>query len=92
MSGLEVCERVRAQSNMPIIVLSVKDTEHDKVQALDLGADDYVSKPFGVNEVLARVRVALRHAAQVQAGTEPAITHGLVATTRLEPETATRSR
>ena len=76
MSGLEVCERVRTQSNVPIIVLSVKDTEHDKVQALDLGADDYVSKPFGVNEVLARVRVALRHAAQVQAGTEPVFTAG----------------
>jgi two-component system KDP operon response regulator KdpE len=76
MSGLEVCERVRAQSNVPIIVLSVKDTERDKVQALDLGADDYVSKPFGVNEVLARVRVALRHAAQVQTGTEPVFAAG----------------
>lgn len=71
MSGLEVCRRVRAQSALPIIVLSVKDTERDKVQALDLGADDYVSKPFGINEVLARVRVALRHTAQVQTGTEP---------------------
>lgn len=71
MSGLEVCKSVRAQSALPIIVLSVKDTERDKVQALDLGADDYVSKPFGINEVLARVRVALRHTAQVQAGTEP---------------------
>ena len=71
MSGLEVCKRVRAQSNLPIIVLSVKDTERDKVLALDLGADDYVSKPFGMNEVLARIRVALRHAAQVESGTEP---------------------
>jgi two-component system KDP operon response regulator KdpE len=71
MSGLEVCKRVREQSNLPIIVLSVKDTERDKVLALDLGADDYVSKPFGMNEVLARVRVALRHTAQVQSGTEP---------------------
>jgi two-component system, OmpR family, KDP operon response regulator KdpE len=71
MSGLEVCRRVRAQSALPIIVLSVKDTERDKVQALDLGADDYVSKPFGIDEVLARVRVALRHTAQVQTGTEP---------------------
>src|SRR5436309_6773860 len=74
MSGLEVCRRVRAQSNLPIIVLSIKDTERDKVQALDLGADDYVSKPFGMNEVLARIRVALRHTAQVQAGTEPSFT------------------
>ncbi len=71
ISGLEVCRRVRSQSNLPIIVLSVKDTERDKVLALDLGADDYVSKPFGMNEVLARVRVALRHAAQVESGTEP---------------------
>ena len=71
ISGLEVCRRVREQSSLPIIVLSVKDTEHDKVLALDLGADDYVSKPFGMNEVLARVRVALRHTAQVQSGTEP---------------------
>lgn len=70
MSGLEVIKRVRAQSNLPIIVLSVKDTEHDKVQALDLGADDYVSKPFGMNEVLARLRVALRHSASVESGTE----------------------
>lgn len=71
ISGLEVCKKVRSQSNLPIIVLSVKDTERDKVLALDLGADDYVSKPFGMNEVLARIRVALRHAAQVESGTEP---------------------
>src|SRR6266487_4484221 len=71
ISGLEVCKSVRAQSNLPIIVLSVKDAERDKVQALDLGADDYVPKPFGIDEVLARIRVALRHAAQVQSGTEP---------------------
>ncbi len=71
MSGLEVCQQVRAQSNLPIIVLSVKGAERDKVQALDLGADDYVPKPFGVDEVLARVRVALRHTARVEAGTQP---------------------
>ncbi|HEY6539522.1 MAG TPA: response regulator transcription factor [Ktedonobacteraceae bacterium] len=76
MSGLDVCREVRAQSNLPIIVLSVKDTERDKVQALDLGADDYVSKPFGVNEVLARIRVALRHSAQVESGTQPVFTAG----------------
>ncbi|HLI08110.1 MAG TPA: response regulator transcription factor [Ktedonobacteraceae bacterium] len=76
MSGLEVCKRVRAESSLPIIVLSVKDTERDKVLALDLGADDYVSKPFGIDEVLARIRVALRHAAQVQAGTEPIFVAG----------------
>lgn len=76
MSGLDVCREVRAQSNLPIIVLSVKDTERDKVQALDLGADDYVSKPFGMNEVLARIRVALRHSAQVESGTQPVFTAG----------------
>lgn len=76
MSGLEVCREVREHSNLPIIVLSVKDTERDKVLALDLGADDYVSKPFSINEVLARVRVALRHTAQVQAGTEPIFSAG----------------
>jgi two-component system, OmpR family, KDP operon response regulator KdpE len=69
MSGLEVCRRVRAESNVPIIVLSVKGAERDKVEALDLGADDYVSKPFGMDEVLARVRVALRHVARAQNGT-----------------------
>jgi two-component system KDP operon response regulator KdpE len=76
MSGLEVCKHVRSQSSLPIIVLSVKDTERDKVLALDLGADDYVSKPFSMNEVLARVRVALRHSAQVQSGTEPIFSSG----------------
>ena len=70
MSGLEVCKRVRALSNLPIIVLSAKDAERDKVLVLDLGADDYVSKPFGIDEVLARVRVALRHAAQLQGTTD----------------------
>src|SRR5260221_10470728 len=71
MSGLEVCRQVRAESNVPIIVLSVKDAEGDKVEALDLGADDYIPKPFGINEVLARVSVALRHVAQAPAGTQP---------------------
>ncbi|HLI71720.1 MAG TPA: response regulator transcription factor [Ktedonobacteraceae bacterium] len=76
MSGLEVCKKVRSASNLPIIVLSVKDTERDKVLALDLGADDYVSKPFGMDEVLARIRVALRHSAQAQTGAEPIFTAG----------------
>ena len=71
MSGLEVCRRVRMESNIPIIVLSVKGAERDKVEALDLGADDYIPKPFGMDEVLARVRVALRHVAQTSAGTQP---------------------
>ena len=76
MSGLEVCRRIREESNVPIIVLSVKDTEYEKVQTLDLGADDYISKPFGMKEVLARIRVALRHVAQVQTGTEPLVRLG----------------
>ena len=71
MSGIEVCHSIRETSNVPIIVLSVKDAERDKVQALDMGADDYIPKPFGMKEVLARIRVALRHAAQVQLGAEP---------------------
>ncbi len=77
MSGLEVCKRVRAQSNLPpIIVISVRDTEREKVQALDLGADDYISKPFGFNEVLARIRVALRHSVHVPVGLDPRVTIG----------------
>src|SRR5579859_3181577 len=76
ISGLEVCRRVRAESNVPIIVISVKDAEHDKVEALDLGADDYVAKPFGIEEVLARVRVALRRAIQPASGAEPRFQSG----------------
>jgi len=76
ISGLEVCQQVRATSNLPIIVLSVKGEERDKVAALDLGADDYIAKPFGMNELLARVRVALRHAARPSAGAEAIFTAG----------------
>lgn len=60
MDGLEVCRRVREQSAVPIIVLTALDAESDKVTALDLGADDYLTKPFGVEELLARVRAVLR--------------------------------
>jgi two-component system KDP operon response regulator KdpE len=76
MSGLEVCRRVREQSDLPIIVISAKDKERDKVLALDLGADDYVSKPFGINEVLARIRVALRHAERMAPRVEPTMKAG----------------
>lgn len=62
MDGLELCRRVRAQSRTPIIVLSVKGEEAIKVEALDAGADDYVTKPFSVNELLARIRATLRRA------------------------------
>ncbi len=62
MGGLELCRRLRAVSNVPIIVLSVKGEEGTKIEALDAGADDYVTKPFGMGELLARVRAALRRA------------------------------
>src|SRR5262245_34979858 len=60
MDGIELCRRIRAVSSVPIIVLSVKGEERTKVDALDSGADDYVTKPFGIDELLARVRAALR--------------------------------
>src|SRR5712692_4873889 len=60
MDGIELCRRIRAVSAIPIIVLSVKGEERTKVEALDSGADDYVTKPFGADELLARVRAALR--------------------------------
>jgi two-component system KDP operon response regulator KdpE len=63
MDGLELCKRIRAVSTVPIIVLSVKGEERAKVEALDSGADDYVTKPFGTEELMARVRAALRRAA-----------------------------
>src|SRR5437879_6652317 len=56
ISGLELCRRLRATSDVPIIVLSVRGEEQTKVQALDAGADDYVTKPFGMDELLARIR------------------------------------
>src|SRR3954463_2284090 len=68
MDGLELCKRIRAVSAVPIIVLSVKGEERTKVQALDAGADDYVTKPFGINELLARVRANLRRAPQEESG------------------------
>lgn len=77
VSGLEVCKRVREHSNLPpIIVISVHDTEREKVQALDQGADDYICKPFGIQEVLARIRVALRHSVHVPIGVEARIAIG----------------
>jgi two-component system KDP operon response regulator KdpE len=60
LDGIEFCHRLRAISNLPIIVLSVKSEEQTKVKALDAGADDYVTKPFGMDELLARIRAALR--------------------------------
>jgi two-component system KDP operon response regulator KdpE len=60
MTGIELCRRIRAKSQVPIIVLSVRGEEQPKVQALDAGADDYVTKPFNINELLARIRANLR--------------------------------
>jgi two-component system KDP operon response regulator KdpE len=76
MDGVTVCERLREWTQVPIIVLSVRETEQDKVAALDKGADDYLTKPFGIGELLARIRVALRHLSQVQSGKETVIKAG----------------
>jgi two-component system KDP operon response regulator KdpE len=66
MDGLEVIERVREWTKVPIVVLSARGQEKDKVAALDAGADDYLTKPFGVDELMARLRVALRHSARTE--------------------------
>jgi two-component system, OmpR family, KDP operon response regulator KdpE len=76
MNGVEVCERLREWTQVPILILSVRDSEHDKVVALDKGADDYLTKPFGIEELLARIRVALKHAAQVKGSSEVIFTAG----------------
>jgi two-component system KDP operon response regulator KdpE len=68
LDGLEFIRRLREWSSAPLIVLSARGLEHDKVAALDAGADDYLTKPFGVEELLARLRVALRHRAMAGAG------------------------
>jgi two-component system KDP operon response regulator KdpE len=67
ISGLDVCREIRQSSDVPIIMLTVRNTERDKVQALDAGADDYVVKPFGAQELLARIRAALRRSAPEEA-------------------------
>jgi two-component system KDP operon response regulator KdpE len=70
LEGTEVCRRVRQTSKVPIVVLSARGSEADKVNALDLGADDYVTKPFGPEELLARIRVALRRVLSDEGATE----------------------
>jgi two-component system KDP operon response regulator KdpE len=75
--GLDVARAIRRSAGTPIIVLSARGREHDKVTALDLGVDDYLTKPFGMPELLARVRVALRHAAlRTDGAAEPVFTSG----------------
>ncbi len=76
MDGLELCRRIRTESHIPIIVLSVKGEEKIKVEALDAGADDYITKPFSINELLARVRAALRRASTPQHPESPVVEVG----------------
>lgn len=76
MDGLQLCRRLRAQSRIPIIILSVKGEESLKIEALDAGADDYVTKPFSVNELLARVRAALRRGSQSESAEDSVIDIG----------------
>jgi two-component system KDP operon response regulator KdpE len=76
LEGTEVCRRMRAASDVPIIVLSARTAESDKVNALDIGADDYVTKPFGPEELLARIRVALRRVLAVEPVTSGRFTAG----------------
>lgn len=73
--GLTVIQEIRTRGATPIVVLSARDAEGIKVEALDLGADDYVQKPFGVDELLARLRAGLRHAVQAR-GSEPVVQAG----------------
>ncbi len=70
LDGVEVIKRLRSWSNMPIVVLSARSEDEDKIQALDAGADDYLTKPFSIEELLARLRVVQRRLAQMQTGTE----------------------
>ncbi len=74
MDGISVCSQLREWTETPIIVLSVRDSERDKVSALDEGADDYLIKPFSIEELLARVRVAMRHAVHLH-GQKEAVLH-----------------
>lgn len=77
MDGLDVLRQLRGWSSMPVIILSARGQERVKVQALDNGADDYLVKPFGTGELLARLRVALRHASRTVAGSEIYQAHGV---------------
>ncbi len=82
LDGVEACKEIRKSSNVPIIMLTAKDQEIDKVLALELGADDYVTKPFALHEFMARIKAQLRRTAQVEAGPGDAIVSGEVV---LEP-------
>src|SRR5207253_4572119 len=71
VDGLEVCRRLRARSMVPIIMLTARDDEVDKILGLELGADDYITKPFSIREFRSRVRAVLRRATQLSAQLEP---------------------
>ena len=88
MDGAEVIRHIRRWSSMPIVVLSARSHERSKIDALDAGADDYVTKPFGVGELLARVRAALRHAVRTQSGATTIVLES--ASVDLESRRATR--
>ena len=77
LDGVGLCRRIRQTSEVPIIVLSVRGQDRVKVEALDAGADDYVEKPFGVGELLARLRVALRHRVEREGGEPIVRAHGV---------------
>jgi two-component system KDP operon response regulator KdpE len=83
LDGLEVIQRLREWTELPIIVLSARGQEHDKVAALNGGADDYLTKPFGVDELLARVAVALRHVGRAVAIEEPVVQIGPIRVDRV---------
>jgi len=76
VSGIEVCRYIRSKSSVPIIMLTAKDTEVDKVVGLELGADDYVTKPFSTAELLARIRAVLRRGADIEHSETAVIEHG----------------
>jgi len=76
MDGVEVCRRLREWTRIPILVLSARGQERDKIEALDAGADDYLTKPFGIGELLARIRVALRHSQRGPGAGEPVVETG----------------
>ncbi|MEI6777737.1 MAG: response regulator transcription factor [Chloroflexales bacterium] len=78
IDGYEVCRRIRDWSQVPIIVLTMCTAENDKVTILDLGADDYLTKPFSVRELLARIRVALRHGARLHRDGGSVVTFGML--------------
>lgn len=76
MDGLEVISRVREWSQVPILVLSIRADESDKIEALDRGADDYITKPFSMGELMARMRAALRHRQQAEGDSKPVVALG----------------